>query len=128
MDYLGEDWAVLSPSAEMGVEGAQESRRTGVSLPHPGKRGLAAPPTGSTRMAGPLACFFFFWPHHAACRILVSQPGTGPGPLAVKALSPNHWTTGWGGGVLMSSSSPELVHTGQTVGGTSQGIAQSLGI
>ena len=61
MDCLGEDWAVLSQSAEMGVEGAQESRRTGVSLPNPGKRGLAAPPTGSTRMAGPPAFFFFFF-------------------------------------------------------------------
>ena len=29
---------------------------------------------------------FFFWPHHAACRILA------PGPSAMKALSPNHWT------------------------------------
>ena len=24
--------------------------------------------------------FFFFWPHHAACRILVSGPGIEPGP------------------------------------------------
>ena len=126
MDRLGEDWAVLSPSAEMGVEGAQESRRIGVSLPYPGKCGLAAPSLGQHGWQGPRR--FFFWPHHAACRIFVSQPGTGPGPLAVKALSPNHWTTGWGRGVLLSSSSPELAHTGQTVAGTSQGIAQSPGI
>lgn len=34
---------------------------------------------------------FFFWPHRAACGILVPQPGLEPGP-SVKALSPNHWT------------------------------------
>ena len=28
-----------------------------------------------------------------ACRILVPPPGIEPGPLAVKAQSPNHWTT-----------------------------------
>ena len=83
-------------------------------------------PLGQHGWQGPQR--FFFWPHYAACRVLVSQPGIGPGPLAVKALSPNLWTTGWGGGVLMSSSSPELAHTGQTVGGTSQGMAQSPGI
>ena len=35
---------------------------------------------------------FFFWLHHAACGILVPPPGIEPGPSAVKALSPNHWT------------------------------------
>ena len=30
----------------------------------------------------------------AACGIFVPQPGNDPGPWAVKALSPNHWTTG----------------------------------
>ena len=29
--------------------------------------------------------FFFFLPHHVACGILVPQPGTEPGPLAVRA-------------------------------------------
>ena len=29
--------------------------------------------------------FFFFWPHHTACGILVPQPGIEPRPLAVKA-------------------------------------------
>ena len=28
-----------------------------------------------------------------ACRILVTQAGTEIGPVAVKASSPNHWTT-----------------------------------
>ena len=28
-----------------------------------------------------------------ACRILVPQPRISPGPSAVKAPSPNHWTT-----------------------------------
>ena len=31
--------------------------------------------------------------HRTACRILVSQPGIKPGPPAVEAWSPNHWTT-----------------------------------
>ena len=34
-----------------------------------------------------------FWLYHATCGILVPQPGIKPGPLAVRALSPNHWTT-----------------------------------
>ena len=37
--------------------------------------------------------FFFFRPHHMAYGILVPQPGIEAGPLAVKALSPNHQTT-----------------------------------
>ena len=35
--------------------------------------------------------FFFFWLHHAACGILIPQPGVEPGPSAVRARSPNHW-------------------------------------
>ena len=27
------------------------------------------------------------------CKILILQPGIEPGPLAVKARSPNNWTT-----------------------------------
>ena len=34
--------------------------------------------------------FFFFG--LTACGILVPQPGTEPGPSAVKAQSPKHWT------------------------------------
>ena len=34
----------------------------------------------------------FFWPRHVACEILVPHPGIEPGPTAVKARSPNHWT------------------------------------
>ena len=36
-------------------------------------------------------CFFFF-PRHSACGILVPWTGIEPGPSAVKAWSPNHWT------------------------------------
>ena len=36
---------------------------------------------------------FFFWPCQAACGILVPRPGIEPGPSAVKAPCPNHWTT-----------------------------------
>ena len=35
---------------------------------------------------------FFFWLCCMACGILVPQPGIKPRPMAVKALSPNHWT------------------------------------
>ena len=40
--------------------------------------------------------YFFFpiWLCCTACRILVPQPGIEPGTLAMKAQSPNHWTTG----------------------------------
>ena len=34
-----------------------------------------------------------FWPLHAACGILVPQPGTEPITPAVEAKSPNYWTT-----------------------------------
>ena len=38
--------------------------------------------------------FFSCLPHSwEACGILVSPPGAKPEPLAVKAQSPNHWTT-----------------------------------
>ena len=33
-----------------------------------------------------------FWPRHAACRILVPQPGIESRPLAVRVQSPNCWT------------------------------------
>ena len=36
--------------------------------------------------------FFFFFGFATAFGILVPQPGIEPGPLAVKARSPNHWT------------------------------------
>ena len=38
--------------------------------------------------------FFFLWGGAclAACGILVPQPGIEPGPLALRAQSPNHWT------------------------------------
>ena len=35
---------------------------------------------------------YLFWLHHAACRLLVAQPGIEPWPPAVEAQSPNHWT------------------------------------
>ena len=35
----------------------------------------------------------YYWPHQAACKILVLQPGIKPAqPPAVEAWSPNHWT------------------------------------
>ena len=38
--------------------------------------------------------FICFRPHCTACKILVSQPGIKPAPLAVEAQSFNHWTAG----------------------------------
>ena len=37
--------------------------------------------------------FFFFWPRHTACGILVPRPGMEPETPAVEAWSPNHWTS-----------------------------------
>lgn len=42
------------------------------------------------RGRGGVSLFFFFWPHHAVCGLLVLPPGTDPGPSAMKAQSPNH--------------------------------------
>ena len=36
--------------------------------------------------------FFFFWQRHAACRILVPQPGIKPVPSTMEVQSPNHRT------------------------------------
>ena len=41
-----------------------------------------------------LCAFFFYRPCLKACRILVPVAGVEPGPLAVKAWSPNHWALG----------------------------------
>lgn len=38
----------------------------------------------SLRFVGVLV-FFFFWPHHTACRILAPWTGIGPTPLEAKA-------------------------------------------
>ena len=40
-----------------------------------------------------LSFFFFFWPCHAACGILVPQPGIEHVPPALEAWSLNHWTS-----------------------------------
>ena len=37
---------------------------------------------------------FFFWPRHAACGILVPQPGIEPVHPEVEVQSPNHWLPG----------------------------------
>ena len=36
---------------------------------------------------------FVFWLCYIACRILVPGPGIEPGPSALRACSPSHWTT-----------------------------------
>ena len=40
-----------------------------------------------------LQFYFNFWPCFSACEVLVPQLGIKSGPRAVKAPSPNHWTT-----------------------------------
>ena len=36
--------------------------------------------------------FYFIWPRHAACGILVPRPEAEPVPSATKARRPNRWT------------------------------------
>ena len=36
--------------------------------------------------------FLIFWPHRAACGILVPRPGIKSAPPALEVWSPNHWT------------------------------------
>ena len=64
---------------------------------------------------------FFFLRHRALCGILVPRPGIEPAPLAVKARSPNHWTTREVPGrfwlasqsnILWSCTSVAVVHSG----------------
>ena len=57
-----------------------ESNRAGVWIQHP--------PFSAT-----LFFFFFFWSHHSACGIFIPQSEIEPWPMAMKAASPNHWTT-----------------------------------
>ena len=40
-----------------------------------------------------LFIFLIFWPHQAACGILVPWPGIEPTPPALEVRSLNHWTT-----------------------------------
>ena len=54
-----------------------------------GESGTESHPSSTT---DPSLVFFFFWPHLAACRILVPWPGMEPTPPAVEAWNLNHWT------------------------------------
>ena len=72
-----------------------------------GQGSAKAPPRSSHHLTslppyGLSICLFFFFnfliiffpqPCHAACGILVLQPGMEPGPSAMRARSPNHLTT-----------------------------------
>ena len=40
-----------------------------------------------------ISTLFLFLACQVACGIFVPQPGTEPGPLAVRVQSPNHWTS-----------------------------------
>ena len=48
---------------------------------------------GMNLVKTPLTCFLNFRPCHAACGVLVPQPGTERVPPALGAQSLNHWTT-----------------------------------
>ena len=57
-------------------------------------------------------CWFYFWPYHATCRILVPPPGTKPMPTAVEVQSLNHWTTKEAPAMISELGSKEAVtHT-----------------
>ena len=62
-----------------------------VTLPAPGEMvgGLGGAPSIIAKFLR-VHNFFFFWPHHEACGILVSQPGIEPQATAVKAPTSNH--------------------------------------
>ena len=54
-----------------------------------------APPQGpslTTIILYHITLFWFFWPCHAACGILVPQQGIEPVPPAWDVQSLNHWT------------------------------------
>ena len=52
-----------------------------------------------------LSLFFFFcWPYHVACEILISPLGVVSRPSAVKVQSPNHWIAGESSKVLFDVS------------------------
>ena len=58
-----------------------------------------------------ICCLFVFvggfWSHHAACGILVPQPGVEPVPLALGARSLKHWTSREVPGIFDSGRSEE---------------------
>ena len=51
------------------------------------------PPSSHSLVKLFVCLFLVFWPHHAACGILVPLPRIEPAPPAVKVRSLNHWTT-----------------------------------
>ena len=55
--------------------------------------GLLMSPVAMKSLGTGYDYFFSFWPRRAACGILILQPGIEPEATAVKAPSPNHWTT-----------------------------------
>ena len=53
--------------------------------------------------------YLIFSPHHAACRILVLQPGIKLGLPAVEVWSPNHWTASKVPLILIEQSFPDAL-------------------
>ena len=69
---------------KVGSDSKNKRDRTSISLEgHFGKI------VSGTKFPGFRFCFLLY---HTACGILTPQPGIEPGPQAVKAQSPNHWT------------------------------------
>ena len=95
-----------SPPAPLSIEFSSQEYRSGLSfpsprvLPDPGIEPESPAWAGRFFTTEPPCLFyslfysFIFWWHCEACGILVPQPGTEPRLMAVKAWSPNHWTTG----------------------------------
>ena len=95
-----------SPPAPLSIEFSSQEYWSGLSfpslgvLPDPGIEPESPALAGRFFTTEPPCLFyslfysFIFWWHCEAYGILVPQPGTEPGLMAVKAWSPNHWTTG----------------------------------
>ena len=69
--------------------------------------------------------FFFFWPCHAACGILVPQPGIEPTSPALEARNLNHWTAREVPN-LDFKVSPRRTLTGQALQITDVGLVREL--
>ena len=86
---FGVSWFLISPDCVyLSLFSQQRAQSSACSWPYHG-----CPETMASVRFSFLLCFVYFknfWSHHAACRILVPQPGIVTGPSAVKVWSPNH--------------------------------------
>ena len=90
-DAQGQQLWLTGPAAPRHVGSSQTRARTRV--PCIGRQILNHCATTEAPLFFNVYLFIYFWLCHAACGILVPRAGIEPRPLAVKALSPNHWTS-----------------------------------